>query len=719
MKSSSSVRARPFGLATLALSALLCACGGGGSAAPTVMAPLSVAKIESAPVGANCPLGGAEIDAGLDTNLNGVLDASEITSRQYVCTGDVGPVGAAGATGATGASGAAGTAGVAGAVGVSTLVTLVVEPVGTHCPTGGTKVSSGPDSNRDGVLESNEVTTTAYVCSGAPGMVGAAGANGTNGANGAAGLTGATGANGAAGTAGTNGTNGTSGANGANGANGASGANGANGANGISVLFSIVSEPAGSNCTYGGKRVSSGLDTDGDGALDHGEAITTSYICDGAPGAQGPQGPQGLVGSIGATGPTGPGLTWQAVSVATLASANSGYIASSDSQVVVITLPSSVVAGDTFSVTGAGSGGWSIAQNAGQSIVTENLPGNSLIGSNFQASLSGQPGSAFAVATSADAKHIIAGSINGSITTSNDGGASWQIQLGLPNNTVWYGVATSADGTNLYALAGAGAPGEVYHSTDSGQTWNNVPSLSGRSLFGIACSSDGTKVLVSENGGSLWVSSDSGSTWAASAANSGGNWWQVSVSSDGTRMAAVDIGNAVWLSSDSGANWSATNLAPVYWYSVGMSADGMNIAVGQAFGPIWQTTDGGGNWTQSNSPANLVFSTIAVSASGTRMIAGANTGQTFSSTDSGLTWTQSGSSPSGNWNELSISGDGSFAVGAGNTDSIYTSTILTNTVGAGGYLAGSQYDSIELQYLGSGKFLPVSFELLSGSFTIH
>ena len=46
---------------------------------------------------------------------------------------------------------------------------------------------------------------------------------------------------------------------------------------------------------------------------------------------------------------------------------------------------------------------------------------------------------------------------------------------------------------------------------------------------------------------------------------------------------------------------------------------------------------------------------------------------------------------------------------------IYISSNATTT-GATGYLTGSQYSSIELQYVGSGQFIPISHE---GSFTAY
>jgi hypothetical protein len=79
-------------------------------------------------------------------------------------------VGCSGSDGAAGAAGAAGTPGAdgqAGAPGKNALVRLETEPPGANCPSGGTKVLAGVDTNSDGTLQPSEVTgTPTYVCSG-------------------------------------------------------------------------------------------------------------------------------------------------------------------------------------------------------------------------------------------------------------------------------------------------------------------------------------------------------------------------------------------------------------------------------------------------------------------------------------------------------------------------------------------------------------------------
>ncbi len=58
------------------------------------------------------------------------------------------------------------------------------------------------------------------------------------------------------------------------------GAPGANGADGLNALVSVTPEPAGAHCQYGGLRVDSGRDANGNGRLDQGEIEHSGYVCD-------------------------------------------------------------------------------------------------------------------------------------------------------------------------------------------------------------------------------------------------------------------------------------------------------------------------------------------------------------------------------------------------------------------------------------------------------
>jgi hypothetical protein len=148
------------------------------------------ALVRMTAAGSGCTTGGTKVEAGLDSNGNGVLDASEIGSTGYVCDGAIGttgatgaagatgPAGSAGSAGATGATGAQGPAGAAGATGATGAIgangatsLMLITPLANgnaNCAYGGQQTTSGVDSNGNNVLDAAEVTATGYACNGAP-----------------------------------------------------------------------------------------------------------------------------------------------------------------------------------------------------------------------------------------------------------------------------------------------------------------------------------------------------------------------------------------------------------------------------------------------------------------------------------------------------------------------------------------------------------------------
>lgn len=156
-------------------------------------------KMLSEAAGPNCPQGGTAVLGGIDVNVNGQLESTEVTTTQYVCTG------------ATGASG------------TEALVKLDAAPANANCGQGGTAVKSGFDANGDGTLGTSEVTNTTFVCNGLTDYP-----------------------------------------------------------NRGEALVRLDSEPAGANCAYGGTSVKSGFDSDGDGTLDDFEVTTTQLVCSAA-----------------------------------------------------------------------------------------------------------------------------------------------------------------------------------------------------------------------------------------------------------------------------------------------------------------------------------------------------------------------------------------------------------------------------------------------------
>lgn len=109
----------------------------------------SVVGLEDEPPGEECPLGGQRVLTGCDADDDGAPDF-DVTIVGYICNGE-------------------------------TLHEVEEEPPGEQCPHGGFKIVIGKDDGRgegipaNGVLEEDEISSTEYVCHGAPGERGPAG----------------------------------------------------------------------------------------------------------------------------------------------------------------------------------------------------------------------------------------------------------------------------------------------------------------------------------------------------------------------------------------------------------------------------------------------------------------------------------------------------------------------------------------------------------------
>ena len=228
-------------MTAVGVAAFLSACGGSDGANGTNgLTPLVTLSVVGS--GAQCANGGSKLEAGLDSNTNGILDSSEITSMQFVCNGAngaLGPVGPAGSPGAIGPIGPIGPTGATGAPGIATLIVMSDATPGSKCSNGGKTISVGADKNGNGALDANEIAYVDYICNGATGPTGAAGPIG---------------------------------------------ATGDAGAPGIATLIVMSDVAPGSSCLYGGKKISIGADSNRNGVLDVVEIVSFDYVCNGATG---------------------------------------------------------------------------------------------------------------------------------------------------------------------------------------------------------------------------------------------------------------------------------------------------------------------------------------------------------------------------------------------------------------------------------------------------
>jgi hypothetical protein len=254
----------------------------------------------------------------------------------------------------------------------------------------------------------------------------------------------------------------------------------------------------------------------------------------------------------------------------------------------------------------------------------------------------------FALATSSDGTRVfaVAGGYlrpSGPIFISTNSGVTWT-QSSAPV-TNWTQIVCSADGTIVHASAQSA----VYSSTNSGATWdteNLTPNYAGR-WQSLACSADGRMILATHNLEStngwlteIFVSTNRGATWTDSLLN-GESVLAAAVSADGTQIVCSDVVSDGWsegigmvISTNTGQTWVRGN--PQFWApSLACSASGKILA--GAVGIIYVSTNSGSSWLSKFGVGSTPYPTIACSADGSHMAAVGLTG-IWTSMDTGNKW---------------------------------------------------------------------------------
>ena len=406
---------------------------------------------------------------------------------------------------------------------------------------------------------------------------------------------------------------------------------------------------------------------------------------------------------------------WIVVSgTSTQAMSDAGYLLT-NAQLTTVTLPPAPNVGDIVRISGAGAGGWKVAQNTNQSIF-----GNF---SNFGesqwqlASVSGAQ-NWDCIASSSDGNNLAAtifGS-SGGIYVSFNSGQTW-----MATNTTFAelrSIASSSDGSKLVA-ANFGA-GIYTNSPNASGGWGIGGSTSGLNWISVASSSDGSKLVAAANGTGIYTSTNSGATWKQQTTGlpSGGtqNWYYVASSANGSNLVAVFYGGGLYTSANAGQSWAQqTTGLPVNpnWTSVASSADGTKLAAVALGGGIYTSANSGGSWLQqtNGAPAVTNWGSIASSSDGSKLAAVVRGGGIYLSSNSGLTWAQV-NAPSNIWYSVALSADGTKLAAVVYGGGIYTSlaslAATTSTTGTNGYITGPQGSAVELQYIGNNQFMPVS-----------
>ncbi len=404
---------------------------------------------------------------------------------------------------------------------------------------------------------------------------------------------------------------------------------------------------------------------------------------------------------------------WIPVSVtSTQAMPDAGYLLLSPS-LTTVTLPptNELLVGDIVRISGAGTGGWVVAQNTNEFIYGPVLS----ISNSFWLPASTSGAGFTSIASSVSGLKMVASSSGGGgIYTSTDAGQTWS-----SSSSTYFAisVASSASGAHLVGVINNGG---IVISTNYGSTWTLV--VSGNNNWqSVASSYDGTKLVAVMNGGmgEIAYSIDSGAQWVTNTSASGapaGEWYSVASSASGSTMAAVNYGGYIYTSTSYGVSWTAqTSSTKTNWTAIASSSDGTKLAAVAFNGGIYTSSNGGGTWTQQTNAPIAKWYAITSSANGAQLAAAANGGGIYISSNFGVTWSLQ-SLANQNWDAIASSADGTkMAAGYATTTTsggIYywqaVSQSASTTTGVTGSLNGGQGSAVELQYIGGGQFMPVS-----------
>lgn len=231
---------------------------------------------------------------------------------------------------------------------------------------------------------------------------------------------------------------------------------------------------------------------------------------------------------------------------------------------------------------------------------------------------------------------VFAGTQGSGIYRSTNYGANWSsVGSGLPPNVSINSLVVT--GTNIFAAIG---PPGIYRSTDDGTSWSPVnsglpPRTSGSSL--AVC---GGYLFAGTYGSGIFRSTNNGTSWTA--VNSGftsPNAGRFAVSGTNIFVGAYGEGSeGVFLSTNYGTTWTNVSLGPTFTRITDLVVNGTTIFAGTYGGGAFRSTNNGASWTAVNT--GLMNTSISdFATTGKSLFAGAWEGEgVYRSTDEGVTW---------------------------------------------------------------------------------
>ena len=236
------------------------------------------------------------------------------------------------------------------------------------------------------------------------------------------------------------------------------------------------------------------------------------------------------------------------------------------------------------------------------------------ISSNYGESWSATPitsGAQFA-AISANGQYM-AVSINNVINVSSNYGSTFTPITTLQATTNWEGVAISASGQ--YMVAVAYDTSKLYVSSNYGVTW--TVSATQKQYIGVSISASG-KYIIATTVDTPQISSNYGLTFSNISSLGSLYSYASAISANGSYMVIANWNGTIRVSSNYGASWTAVTSVPTKtWYGATMSSSGRYITLGVLYGgSVWTSSNFGQTWTERTSLSTGSWASVSMSGDG-------------------------------------------------------------------------------------------------------
>ena len=274
---------------------------------------------------------------------------------------------------------------------------------------------------------------------------------------------------------------------------------------------------------------------------------------------------------------------------------------------------------------------------------------------------------------------ITGGWLGGNIYKTSDAGKTWENILttaGSPS-----GIGISQDGNEIYIVGNAAGYGStsnaghfIFHSNNSGESWNKISELNGEvDFYSTNFFNDGIGFLFGgyyNDGGIAYKTTDFGITWRSLPVqanwnfrkcfyispeiivaiadsvyitkNGGDSWQTIHVFENSANFSFISAdtiyatyGQVAYKSTDGGSTWDSIRSGDEYYYNIHFTDSKRGILIG--FNQIEITNNGGDTWKTYQHNLERVFRAVCYAGEDTIFIGGTE-GVILKSTDRGTTW---------------------------------------------------------------------------------